>query len=360
MATTGAVTLLDELALSQPRYRAGVLKTLLEQVLLQDRIPYVTTGTKSVSYRFLSGIPSVQLRLLNEAVGLRKAEFTEASETLTIIENDVDIDPVILEDTGPVMNLELAQTEQIIASIGYKINDLFINGNPASDIREPAGLLYRFRNDTRFTGQTINIPTSGTTEHNFIPGSATDANILAYLYALDKTVYLLNNGNNIGNTIGLTNQQMILALNANLRQIKLYDTTRDQFDREFVAYKGVSFLDAGYKDTGAISGVPAAAGNVGDQIIPHDMGAGVAGATEAVGGSLAFSNQNPIYFVRLGENFVTGLQMAPLKVDPIGKTDTSPHYIRTNIQWVMSPIAVYQRRAIARLLGAAVTTTPAP
>jgi len=344
MPTTGAFTLVDELSLSQPKYRAGVLKTLVEQVSMQDRVPYTTTGSKTVNTRFLSNIPSVQLRFLNEAVGLRKAEFSEMSETLAIIENDVDIDPVFLDESTHVQNIELAQTENIIASIGYKVNDMFINADPTVDPREPLGLKYRLTSDPRFNGQTVNT-SADTTKSDFIPGTATDAEILHILNKLDTTMYLLNNGNALGSTVMISSQQMALAFRANQRQIKMYDTTRDQFDREFVQYGSLPLLDIGYDDAGAIDGTPATSGADGNQVIGYDND------SPTGNGANAYTATTPIYFVRFGESYCTGLQQTPLKVEPIGKTDASPHYIRTNIRWVMSPLAVFQKRAIARLVG---------
>ncbi len=348
MPTTGAFTLVDELSLSQPTYRAGVIKTLVEQVAMQDRVPYTTTGSKTVNSRFLSNIPSVQLRFLNEAVGLRKAEFSEMTETLTIIENDVDIDPVFLDESTHVQNIELAQTENIIASIGYKINDMFVNADPTVDPREPLGLKYRLTNDTRFNGQTVN-SSGDTTKSDFRAGTATDAEILHVLHKIDTAWYLLNNGNALPNTVMIGNQQIALAMRANLRQIKMYDTTRDQFDREFTMYSGMPLIDIGYDDAGAIDGTPAAVQADGNQIIGNDNDAPTGN------GANAYTATSPLYFVRFGDNYCTGLQQTPLKVDPIGKTDVSPHFMRTNIRWVMSPLAVFQKRAIARLVGLDVT-----
>lgn len=344
MATTGAVTLLDELSLSMPKIRAGVIKTLIEQVMLQDRIPWQTTGSKQTTVTFLSDVPTVQLRFLNEAVNTRKAEFAQLTETLTILETDIDIDPVFLDESQHIQNIQVAQTENVIAAIGYRINNLFINGDPTADAREPSGLKYKLTNDTRFTGQSVNATTS-TTKLPFQPGTATDAQILQALNGLDKTLYLLSNGAALTGITFLVNQQTLLAYWANLRQIKQLDTTRDNFDREIPAYKGVPLIDVGYDEVGAITATPAAAGSDGDQIIGNDND------SPTGSGANAYTGTTPIYAVRFGDNYCVGLQQTPMKVEPFGKTDASPHYIRTNVRWVINPCATYQKRAIARFVG---------
>lgn len=341
MATSGAVTLVDELALSKPDIRAGVIKTLVEQVNLMDRVPYITSGSKVVTVSYLTGIPVVQLRLLNESVGPRKAEVAQISEYLTILETSIDIDPVLLDEKNHIQDLQVFETESVVASIGYRINDLFINGDPTADIREPAGLKYRLTHDPRFNGQTVNA-TSTTTKLPFIPGTATDSNILAALNGFDNAFYRVDNKPDAV----ICNQQFLLALWANLRQVKLSDTTRDNFDREYPVYKRTPFIDVGFKESGAVTGTPAASGSSGDQIIGNDSETIIAN-----NGALAYTATTPLYIVRFGETYLAGIQQTPLRVTPIGMTDVSPHYIRTSIRWVMSPSVPFQKRAIARYVG---------
>ena len=345
MATTGPLTLIDELALTQPTLRAGIIKALVENAMLIDRIPWATTGSKQTTVTYLSGIPTVQLRHLNEAVGQRKAEYAQLTETLSIIDQDIDIDPVFMDEQNHVQDLQVAETEAVMASIGYRINDLFINGDPNTDARAPLGIRKRLEGDARYTGQTINA-TANTTKHQFQPGTATDAQIRTALQKLDELLYRLTNGGSYENIVFISNQQFVLAWWANLRQLNMLDTTRDQFDREFVTYKGIPILDIGFTEAGAIDGLPATAGNAGNQIIGNDSY-----DHPGTNGGNAYQDTTPVFAVKFGENFCTGLQQTPLKVDPIGKTDTSPHWLRTNLRWVMHPAACFQKRAVSALVG---------
>lgn len=344
-----AVTLLDELSISQPKLRAGIIKTLVESVMLQDRVPYITTGSKQATVAFLSGIPTVGLRFLNESVSTVKAAFSQLTEVLSIIDTDIDIDPVLLDEKNQIVGIQTAEAQNVVASIGYRMNDLFINADPTSDAREPSGLAYKLASDVRFAGQSIDCGAVAV-EADFRPGGATEDEILHVLHCIDQARYRVDNK---ASAI-LSNQQFVLAWWANLRKIKMFDTTKDQFDREVSVYKGTPILDVGFKPAGAVEGIPAAAGASGDQIIGHDI-AQTADTNELQ----AFEAATRVYVVRFGENHLAGLQQTPMRVKPMGETDASPHYVRTNIRWVVSPCAMFQKRSAARLNGIAVTTTPA-
>lgn len=344
-----AVTLLDELSISQPKLRAGIIKTLLESVMLQDRVPYITTGSKQATVAFLSGVPSVGLRFLNETVGTIKASFSQMTEVLSIIDNDIDIDPVLLDEKNQIVGIQTAEVQNVVAAIGYRMNELFVNGDPTSDAREPSGLAYKMANDVRFNGQSIDCGAVAV-EADFRPGGATDAEILHVLHCLDQGMKRVDDKANVI----MSNEQFVLAWWANLRQIKMFDTTKDQFDRTVSTYRGVPIIDVGHTPAGAVDGVPAAAAATGTQIIGHDI-AQVADANNAQ----AFQAATLVFIARFGENHMAGLQQTPMRVKPMGETDASPHYVRTNIRWVVHPCAMFQKRSAARLNGIAVTTTPA-
>lgn len=335
------VTLLDELALEQPKLRKGIIQTLVEAVMLQDRVPYETVGNLQVPVTYLSGIPTVPLRHINEASTKVQASHGQLVETLHIFDTDIDIDPVLAANKNQIQPIEVVETQATVKALGFRVNDLTINGDPTSDAREPMGLKYRLMNDVRFNGQTVNAD-SNTTPVGVSPAAA-DANLLTLLNKMDELLYLLEP--TAKGVVILVNRQFMLAIWAALRKLKLYDTTRDQFDREIAVYKGVPILDIGFKPSAAITGQPDAAAAAVNQIIGNNAD------TPTGGGSNAYTASNVMYAMRLGEDYVMGLQQEPMRVKPLGETPDSPHYIRTNIRWVMTPIAPFQKRAIARFVG---------
>src|SRR3989304_1977671 len=149
-----AMTLVEELALEQPKLRAGIIQTMVESVNLIDRLPIETTGALSVPVVYLSGVPTVSLRHINEVMTDQKATFAQAVESLAILDTDIDIDPVLLAVKNQVQDPAAAQTQAIVASLAARVNDLIVRGDPTSNAREPTGLRYRLSSDVRFNGQT--------------------------------------------------------------------------------------------------------------------------------------------------------------------------------------------------------------
>ncbi len=334
------MTLAEELALEMPKLRQGIIQTMVESVNLLDRIPIETAGALSVPVVYLSGVPTVSLRHINEAVTDQKATFAQMTESLAIIDTDIDIDPVLLAVKNQVQDPAAAQTQAIVASLGARVNDLIINADPTSNTREPTGLKYMLSSDARFTGQTVNA-TANSTKLNFVIGSATDANIRTALAKLDELFYLVDNKA----SVVICNRQTLLGLWANLRQLKMFDLTKDQYDRDVGMYRKVPIIDIGFDPTGVITGSPAAAGNDGSQIIGNDND------SPTGGGANAYTSTTPLYVARFGPDHMLGLQLEPMRVKPIGETEASPHLVRTNIRWVIHPSALFQKRAAGRLVG---------
>lgn len=343
------VTLLDEMAISQPKLRKGIIKTLVENVMMQDRVPYETTGALNLPVTYLSGIPNVPLRHINETPSAVQATHAQLNETLHIFDTDIDIDPVLMANKNQIQPIEVVQTQAVVKALGFRVNDLLINGDPTSDAREPMGLKYRLTNDLRFNGQTVNAD-SNTTPVGVSP-SAADANFLTLLNKLDELFYLLEFGKG---TVLICNRQVVLTLWAGLRKLKLLDTTRDQFDREIGVYRGVPLIDIGFKASAAITGQPDAGGASTNQIIGNNAD------TPTGGGSNAYTSSVVMYAVRLAEDYAMGLQQEAMRVKPIGETHDPPHYFRTNLRWVQNPLVPFQKRAIARLVGFDTSATTAP
>lgn len=343
------ITLLDEMAISQPQLRKGIIQTLVENVMMMDRLPMETVGALQLPVTYLSGVPTVPLRHINETPSAVQATFNQLVETLHIFDTDIDIDPVLMANKHQIQPVEVTQTQAVTKALGYRFNDLMINGDPTVDAREPVGLKYRLTNDVRYNGQTINAD-SNTTPVGVSPAAA-DANFLTLLNKLDELFYLLEFGKG---TVLIVNRQAVLTMWAGLRKLKLLDTTRDQFDREIGVYRGVPIIDIGFKASAAITGQPDVAAAATNQIIGNNAD------TPTGGGSNAYTASTVMYAARLGEDYAMALQQEAMHVKPLGETHDPPHYFRTNIRWVVNPLVSFQKRAIARLVGFDTNATTAP
>ncbi len=341
----GPVTLVDELALETDAMRKGVIMTMVEESPVFRRIPFETTGALNIPITYLAGVPTVPLRHINEAPALTEASFAQASESLNIIDTDIDIDPVLLDNKNQVQKLDVAQTQAVVSSIAQRVVDLFINGDPTSDAREPLGIRRRLGVEGRFNGQTVAGATGGNLR--FDPGT-TAANHLLFLSKLDELMGVQQDKTNAF----IVARQTLVNIWALLRANRLLDTTEDMFDKRILVYAGVPFLDAGFVPAAAITGTLDTAGNQTNQVIGNDAddynAVPINGQLPA--GVTGQANSSTIYGVRFDTDFCVGLQQTPMRVKPFGETDAAPHYVRTNIRWVIHPAACFQKRAISRLM----------
>lgn len=355
------LTLLDEMALEKQELRKGIIQSIVEQVSIQDRLPWETTESMHLTMTRLTDIPRIPLRLINEVPSGVQVHHTQSQETLYIMDTDIDIDPVLMMAKNRVMSLEVAQVRGTSAAVGFQVNDLFINGDTGSDVREPQGLKVRLRDDVRFQGGTINA-SADTTKLDFSP-DASDANLLAALYKIDELHMFALRGQT---SAFISNQQFVLNMWAALRKLKLLDTTRDQFDREINMYRKVPILDIGYTPEAAVNGTPDATTVESNQIIGFDADDYDAGNDPGPGnGANAYTDTNTVYAVRWSPSTgradgsatdgLVALQMSPLKTDPIGRTQEPPHYFRTNLLWVFNPCVPLDHRCIGRLVGLQLT-----
>lgn len=339
------LTLVDELTLETDAMRKGIIMTMVEESPVFRRIPFQTTGSLSLPVTYLAGVPTVPLRHINETPALTEASFAQATETLNIIDTDIDIDPVLLDNKNQVQKLDVAHTQAIVKSLAQRVVDLFINGDPTSDAREPLGIRRRLGTEGRFNGQTVAGATGGNLRYD--PGTSA-ANHLLFLSKLDELLGVQQDKTNAF----ILARQSLVNIWALLRANRLLDTTKDMFDTRILQYAGVPFLDAGFVPAAAITGTLDTAGNQTNQVIGNDAddynAAPINGQLPS--GVTGQANSSTIYGVRFDSDFCTGLQQTPMRVKPFGETDAAPHYVRTNIRWVIHPAACFQKRAIARLM----------
>lgn len=332
-----AVTLLDMANLEKSPLKKGVIMSMLEEPFVIDRIPWENTGSLTCTVTYVSGVPTVSFRNVNEAPANVEASTAQFQETLKVLEVNIDVDTVLLKPTNLIQNPRTLQTQVVSKGIAYTINDLFLNGDPVTDPKSPAGLKYRSENDVRFwggvtsgndRGQVYDAGTS-TTPFNVDTNSATQ---LTWLDKIDDCVYRVDGHRP---TFCLLNKQTLMKLRSILRAQKLLDVTKDQFDRRIDVYADLPLLDIGVKAAGAILG------GTSNQVLLAD------GETSPFSAS---TSSTSMYFVRTGDQYIEGLQLGGMSVNDLGQLKDSPHLTRTNIQWILG-FYVGQMRSFSRLCG---------
>jgi hypothetical protein len=221
----------------------------------------------------------------------------------------------------------------VVKGIAYTVNDLFINGDPTTNVKNPTGLKYRSENDARFWGgATTGNDRGQVLDANNFDIDANAVNQAAWLDKIDDVIYRVDAHKP---SFCVMNKQTLMKLRSTLRALKLLDTTKDQFDRRIDVYADCPLLDIGVKAAGAILG------DAANQVIPNNTETSPFQAT---------ANTTSLYFVRTGDAYVQGLQMGALATNDLGQLKDSPHLVRTNIQWVLG-FYVGQARSFSRLAG---------
>lgn len=338
------------MALEQPAIRRAVIDTAVRESQIIKRIPFENSGSLSLTAPYLTGLGAVGLRHINEAAAESSSTWAQITHAQSIFEAYIDIDPVILMQKNTVQNFQVAQSRGAVRGMMYEATDQYINGDPLDNSREFPGIRAQLDREPRFSGQTINA-SANATEVNILVGTGTDANYLLFLHKINQLLAMVNLGSgqladDNGRAMIISNWNVMLTVEAALRQLKLFATTRDSYEREVMSYKGIEFYDAGWTRAGAVDGVYPAGGAAGDLVIGNDSE-----AVSAANGGNTYDKQTPIYIIRLGSDYNMGLQLAPMSVKNLGETQTSPHYNRTMVRWVMNSAALWQKRAAARLVG---------
>lgn len=325
-----------------------VIDTAVRESPIFRRLMFEQSDALSMIGPYLANIPTPTYRHVNEAGSEISADFAQIAYALSIMDNDIKIDPVLNRVGNVIQNTRRAQIEESVKAVAYLTVDKFFNGDITSNAREPEGIKRRLGEDLRFSGQTQNA-TANSTELNLAVGTAADADYRTFFHKINQAMSLINLGGGLpkdGVAIIATNWNALLTLEAAAKQLRLYNVNQDQYSREFQEYKGFPILDAGWTPAGAVAGSFPAGGVAGDLIIGNDSE-----AVTTTNGGFAYDKQTPIYFIRLGDRYTAGLQMGPMQTIDHGQQTASPHYYIYQILWVNNPAVFWQKRAASRLVG---------
>ena len=331
-----AVTLVDMAMLEKNPLRKGIINAMIEEPFVIDRIPWENTNALNCTVTYISGVPVVSFRNINEAPANVEASVSQFQETLKVMEVNIDVDWVLTKPGNLVQNPRTVQTEAVSKGLAYTINDLFINGDPTANPKNPTGLKYRLVNDARYLQGDTTGDSRGQIVDTNTCNLANTANYnttgLAFLDKFDEAIYKIDGHRP---SMALMNRQTLLRVRSLLRGARLLDQTKDQFDRKIDTYSDIPLLDIGVKAEGALLGQAA------NQIL---------GNNNETSQIVATANTSSIYLVRTGASYTQGLQMGGLETIDLGQLKDSPHLVRTNLRWILG-FYVGQPRAIARLCG---------
>ena len=289
----------------------------LEESQILQTIGWSTQPQLAVQVTAAKTLPTVGTRKINASFSESTGKFEQKIENKYIFGHNIDVDPV-LEKANP--GERQTQRRMSAKAMAYKFNDMFINGNPASD--EFKGLKMR----------VDDINAKGFTDQYIDAGSVNAANRGLLYDATERHYFFDKISEIIAAIIGggpdalFMNKKLYLAFESAARREKLLKQTEDMFGRIINTYSNVPLIDIGrdgYQST--------------TEIITN---------TETLSGG---TEETSVYAVKYGENeYLWGMQQDALEVTDVGLTDDG--MLRDRVEWVVG-LAHSQPLSIARAYG---------
>jgi len=297
-----ALTLLEAEKYSTDVLRRGVIETFARNSVIFELLPFMEISGNSYAYNQEQTLPGIAFRGVNEAYVESAGIVNQASERLTILGGDVDVDRFLAQTRGNINDLRAIQTEMKSKALALEWTRTFFKGDSAKDANAFDGL------EKRVSGkQIISAGTNG--------GQLTLAMLDELIDAVEGEPDVL-----------LMSKAMRREVKALLQASSHYiESGEDSFGRPVATYGGIPI-----------------------RVVETDgAGAEILGFNEVQGTA---NNTASIYAVKFGaDQYVSGLRNGSVDVRDLGEIDAKPVY-RTRIEFY-SGIAVFHPRAVARLKG---------
>lgn len=309
-----AVTLAQAAVLSENDLQRGVIETFVQESPILDRLPLLFIEGNAYAYNKEGSLPGVAFRSVNEGYTESTGTFVQATETLSILGGDADVDRFIQQTRSDLNDQRASQTRLKVKAAAYKFQDTFFNGDVAVDAKSFDGLKKRLAGAQVLDAATDGMgPVAG--GHDFLD-------------ALDALIAAVP-GINGSNGAIYANSAVYAKVVSSLRRLGGGDFIKEDLTgKRVLIYNGVPVLDPGQNLAGT-------------DILPR---------TETQGSSNVASS---VYAVRFGEDetdqAVTGLTNGGVMVDDLGQLQEKPAY-RTRVEFYCG-VATFGGKAAARLRG---------
>lgn len=305
-----AVTLAQVAKLSDAPLRKGIILNMIRESPILGMVPFENVNSlSSVAVRW-TNLPSVAFRKVNAGYTASEGDVEQVYESVYGFGGDIELDRVFKKITGSlIQDPRTLQIEMKTKAMAIKFSDYFINGDHAVDVDGFEGLKKRVSN----MPSRQSVRASSTTD--ILDPTASVANARLFLDKWEQAMYSANGGN--VNAI-LCNEGLKWGLGRVLRYLNasggvLLDTSKDEFEREILTYKGAPIMDAGLKS---------------------DQSTEIISATETA--EDAGTDATSAYFVPFNmEQGITGIQLSEMEVyDPLDggeKSDKPTNLVR--VEW---------------------------
>lgn len=314
-----ALTLLDVQRLKKDDYEKGIVDVFVQECDISKKLPIETIGTLEVRTKRTNSIPTVGFRARGEAHGAVQGGGTDTvADAVYSLGATIDIDKADMRDKNPVVDPLTERTRQAVKGMAWTFNNAFINGDHGSDPDSFEGIKVRLANSP--SSQTI-YATDASNDLDLYAalGAGTTATFQTVLDKIDEAKYAVDGHKP---DVCLTDAEGIIGIKKLLRRLNLYkDAEPSQ------PYANGS----GQRRTGAQPYQKPVF--TWDDVDFYDMGLAADQTTKIVGtDTIGARACRPLYFVKLGEPYVHGIQQYAMEVSKPFMTDDGVKW-RTVIDW---------------------------
>lgn len=313
-----AVTLIESAKLSTDMLQRGVIETFVQNSPVLDRLPLLPIEGNAYAYNSEGSLPGVAFRGVNEAYVESTGTVNQATESLSILGGDADVDTFIVQTRGNLNDQRATQTAMKVKAASYKFQDHFFNGDVAVEPKGFDGLKKRLTGNQVLDAASNGSPVLG--------NGASDAQ--TFFDLLDDLISRVPGIDGANGAI-YANSVLQGKIRSAGRRLGGVETVREDLTgKRVLMWNGIPVLDPGNN----LAGAP------------------ILGQNETQGTA---EDTSSIYAVRFGQDegdqAVTGLTNGGVMVKDLGELQEKPAY-RTRIEFYCG-VAVFGGKAAARLRG---------
>lgn len=300
--------------------------SVFTDIPLEDRMALSRRATK-----FNNNLATPDYVPLNTGPTIVKSKATPYEEQAFIVRNGIDVDEFIAKDENALPDFLRTQTQAYLKGTAFDLNDKVVNNNHVTgDVDCFVGLRARLDNPTLYnTLAECKVDAGGVDLSDSGQTAATTNNLLVYIQkALDSLD--ARNGNGV---IGYGNDDLLRKIEKGIRQLGAgggWSMDTDAYGNTFAKYRGCRIKPIGRRAPGS--------DNSQAQVIT---------STETSAGVDGSSTMTSMYFMKTGEDHLTGWQSGPFKPRPQYTLDEGV-ISRILFSW-MCGLWIPNNRSIARV-----------
>ena len=312
---SGAVSLIEATKAGDDMHKLGVVETLIQENPIIEMLPWLPFAGNALSHSEEGTLPDVQFRRVNEGYSSSYGSDNEHFWGVAILGGEIKVDRFLVDVVGTKEDIEAKQWTKLAKSNAMRFGHEFFNGTGSVASKGFKGLKALI--DEGF-GQKFANSTTGA---------------VVSLAKLDEALDLFKNqGTPDRALVNRTHRRQITnAARTTHTGISLIDVGTDVFGKKVMFYDDIPLTIMG--DVRDSSGNTVAA-------LPF---------TEDPGD--ATSDTSSIYFIKFGEDDVTGLlgKGGSFEVESFGELQSGPQRMG-RLEWYPG-LAVFNQYSVVRVYG---------